>query len=285
VLGIFDSGFGGLSVLRAIRKALPEHDMMYLGDSARTPYGTRSREIVTRYTKECCLYLFERGCHLIVLACNTASAETLRELQQRWLPALRKNANFESQSAKNIIGVIRPIEEEAVLQTKNNVIGVVGTRSTVQSQAYVEELTALNPDVTVVQQACPLLVPLVEEGWERKPETRMILRKYLQPLKTRNPDLLILACTHYEALHKVFQQKMGSRCMVFHSPPILAKKLVQYLQHHPEYDKHIPRRGRTVFLTTGDTERFSEIGERFYGKIVDTVENVEVENVFPCQNI
>ena len=276
MLGIFDSGFGGLTILKAIREVLPKQGIVYLGDSARTPYGDRSREVVTRYTKECCELLFARGCHLIVLACNTASAETLRELQQQWLPELRESTKHQAPNPKNIIGVVRPLAEEAVLHTKNNRIAVVGTRSTVESGTYVEELKKLKAGVTVIQQACPLLVPLVEEGWERKPEARKILRTYLASVKSANPDVLILGCTHYETLHALFEQNMGKRCLVLHSPSIVAKKLEDYLKHHPEYDATIPRNSQTIFLTTGDPIRFREVGERFYGARMDKVERVDL---------
>lgn len=270
MLGVFDSGFGGLNVLKAIRALLPDIAIVYLGDSARTPYGNRSRDIVTEYTRECCQLLFDRGCTLIVLACNTASAETLRELQQRWLPALRS-------TPRNILGVIRPLAEEAVLHTQNNVIGVVGTRSTVESGAYIEELKKLKPGVRVTQQACPLLVPLVEEGWTFKPEMRRILRAYLRPLKSRNPDVLILGCTHYEVLHPLFAREMGKRCAVLHSPTLVARKLFDYLKRHPEYG--IPTTGETLFLTTGDPGRFAEIGARFYGGDIGHAEKV---SLFSC---
>jgi glutamate racemase len=271
VLGVFDSGCGGLTVLRAIRGLLPDRAVMYLGDSARLPYGERSREEVTRYTQECCTALFERGCSLIVLACNTASADTLRELQREWLPAFAKAS---AGRPRNVIGVIRPLAEEAVLRTQNNRIAVVGTRSTVASGAYERELKKLRPGVTVIQHACPLLVPLIEEGFLDQPETRRILRRYLRPVKAHNPDVLILGCTHYEALHPLFARKMGRRCAVLHSPQIVAEKLREYLARHPEYDEAIPRTGEIHFLTTGDPARFAEGGERFYGAALRQVEQV-----------
>ena len=280
MLGVFDSGFGGLTVLRAVRDVLPDCAIMYLGDTARAPYGDRSRETVTEFTKECCTLLFERGCNLIVLACNTASADTLRELQQNWLPSLRQVSGFRFQVSDgrplNILGVVRPLAEEAVFRTKTGRIAVVGTRSTIASEAYIRELTHLKPGVTVTSQACPLLVPLVEEGWEHKPETRKILRTYLRSLKSANPDVLILGCTHYEVLHPVFQNMMGKRCAVLHSPTIVARKLRKYLAAHPEYDEAIPRTGETIVLTTGNPERFAQLGSRFYGRRIAKVEHVRL---------
>lgn len=272
MLGVFDSGVGGLNVLAAIRKRLPGHSILYLGDSARTPYGNRSREIITRYTAECCFHLFERGCTLIVLACNTASAETLRTLQQEWLPRIRKRFN----RPLNIIGVIRPLAEEAVKITRSGRIAVVGTRSTIESKTYDKELTALRDDVRVLSRACPLLVPLVEEGWVDKPETRRILRTYLLPLKAENPDVLILGCTHYEAMRHLFRAKMGNRCTVLSTPSIVSEKLEAYLARHPEYAMSLE--GRVTFLTTGDPARFAEIGSRFYG---DGMENVARATLLP----
>lgn len=270
MLGLFDSGVGGLNVLAAVREVLPDAATVYLGDSARTPYGNHSREVITRYTKECCHFLFEQGCTLIVLACNTASAETLRILQQEWLPELRQKIK----RPINIIGVIRPLAEEAVRRTKSGCIGVVGTRSTVESKTYIEELKVLRPDVRVVQKACPLLVPLVEEGWIEKPETKKILRTYLASLKAENPDVLILGCTHYESMHHLFQKKMGRRCEVLSSPMIIARTLSDYLARHPEYD--ISRGGTLRFLTTGDPDRFREIGSRFFKTRIPKVEKIEV---------
>lgn len=270
MIGVFDSGAGGLTILGAIRDKLPDLSITYLGDSARTPYGTRSREIVTKYTKECCRFLFDRGCNLIILACNTASADTLRELQQNWLPELRKNYMRHI----NIIGVVRPLVEESVILTKNKCIGVVGTRSTVESGAYIEEIGKLDSSIRVVQQACPLLVPLIEEGWIKKPETRRIVRVYLQSIKSNNPDVLILGCTHYEALHAIFRQKMGKQCRVLNSPSVVAERLKSYLVRHPEYK--IERSGEVKFLTTGNPDRFAEIGSGFYRERIFGVKKVEV---------
>ena len=188
MLGIFDSGVGGLNVLTAIRSLMPDLQMTYLGDNARAPYGNRSREAITTFTKECCSFLFDQGCTLIILACNTASAGTLRTLQQEWLPTLKK----ERRKEVNILGVIRPLSEIAIECTRNGCIGVVGTRSTVFSGAYLEELSALRPDVRVVQQACPLLVPLVEAGEHNSKAAVLILKNYLAPLFKNNIDTLWL---------------------------------------------------------------------------------------------
>jgi glutamate racemase len=280
MLGVFDSGVGGLTVLSAIRSVLPDLPVTYLGDSARMPYGNHERSIITQYTKECCALLFDRGCSLIVLACNTASAETLRELQQEWLPMLNRDG-----TQRNILGVIRPLAEGAVealehrlkgrhSSHKSECIGVVGTRSTTTSETYVEELKALRPEVRVIQQACPLLVPLVEEQWHTKPEARKILKTYLGHLKSHNPNVLILGCTHYEALHSQFSEMMGRRCLVLHSPTIVSSKLAAYLTRHPEYAMH--GSGVMHILTTGDPVRFAQVGSQFFGSQLPEAEKVTI---------
>jgi glutamate racemase len=171
---------------------------------------------------------------------------------------------------------VRPLAEEAAALTKTNRIAVVGTRSTIESGTYIEELKKLKPEIAVIQQACPLLVPLVEEGYERKPETRKILRTYLAPVKSANPDVLILGCTHYEALRHLFEQNMGRKCKVLDSPLIVAEKLKKYLERHPEYASHLSHGGKVQFLTTGDPKRFKEVGERFYGGKMGEVKRVMI---------
>jgi glutamate racemase len=197
MIGIFDSGYGGLTVFKEIKKLLPQYSYIYLGDNLRAPYGGRSQEAVYQFTEQAVDFLFKQGCQLVIIACNTASAEALRKLQQEWLPKHYPN--------NHVLGVIRPVVEEAVKQSKSGKIGVVGTKATVESQSYVKELKKQKTDVEVVQQACPLLVPLVEEGWLKKPETRMIIKKCLRPLKDHQIDILILGCTHYPLLMKEFE--------------------------------------------------------------------------------
>lgn len=269
VLGIFDSGFGALAVLRGVREVLPDHDILCLSDSARCPYGDRDGTTIEQWTREGCELLFQRGARLIVLACNTGSSEALRALQQEWLPTLKLGQ-------VNIIGIVRPIAEEATARTHTGRIGVIGTRFTVGSGIYEEEVQRLRPDATVRAVACPLLVPLVEEGWAEKPETRSIVRKYLLPLKSWNPDVLIPGCTHYNVLRRLIQRKMGRRCTVLDVPRTVVAKLQDYLQRHPEYDRQIDRQGRTAFLTTGDTDRFRDVGSRIYGRAIPGVERVSL---------
>src|SRR3989344_3842504 len=174
MIGIFDSGIGGLTITKEVLRQLPKYQLLYLGDTARTPYGNRSQELIYKFTKQAVDYLFKQGCQLIIIACNTASAEALRKIQQEWLPSHYPD--------RKVLGVIRPVAEEAAKVSRFGRVGVVGTRGTVVSGAYERELKALRPDITVYQQACPLLVPLVEEGWQDRPETMKIISNYLRPL-------------------------------------------------------------------------------------------------------
>ncbi len=213
MIGVFDSGFGGLTILSAFIKKLPAYDYLYLGDSARTPYGSKSQEVIYTYTRQAVRFLFERGCRMIILACNTASTKALRKIQQEWLPA-----NFPD---RRVLGVVIPLAESAVESTRYGRIGVIGTQATIESKVYEEELRKLKTDLKIYGQACPLLVPLVEEGWVRRPEANMILKKYLFRLKRKNIDTLILGCTHYGFLEKDIIRIMGKNCRVLNGPEII----------------------------------------------------------------
>lgn len=269
MIGVFDSGFGGLTILKEFLKLLPEYDYVYLGDNARAPYGNRSHETLKKFTEDGVRYLFNKGCPLVIIACNTASAQVLRELQEELLrqPGITN---------KKILGVIKPISEEAVKLTHNRHIGIVGTRSTVNSQSYNTELQHLKPDVRVYSQACPLLVPLIEEGWINKPETKMILKKYLRPLKSCNVDTLILGCTHYPFLIKEFKRIMGKKVKVPHPGEIVAKSLKDYLHRHTEIEKLLSKEGTRTFLTTDSPERFKTTGKNLLKIDMQKVEKVEL---------
>jgi len=267
MIGIFDSGFGGLTIFKEIKKALPQYSYIYLGDSLRAPYGGRSQSSIYQFSEEAVSYLFKQGCELIIIACNTASTEALRKLQPEWLPA-----NYPD---RRILGVIRPLAEAAAKVSRFGRIGVVGTRATVESKAYDRELKRLRPEIKVVQRACPLLVPLVEEGWLKKPETRMIIKKYLRPLKDQQIDTLILGCTHYPLLMKEFVSLGGKRVKVLEAPKIVAQKLVDYLKRHPEIENKIKKGREVKYLTTGDPKKFDELGSRFLGSRIKS-EKVEL---------
>ncbi len=280
MIGVFDSGLGGLTVLKEYLKLLPDYRYIYLGDNARAPYGDRPHETLKLYTEQAVNYLFRQGCHLIVLACNTASSQVLRELQKEYLVEPKV-------IDKKILGVILPLAEHAVKVTRSGRIGVVGTRSTIGAGSYDREIKKINPSLQVFGQPCPLLVPLIEENWHHRPETRMILKKYLHPLKNRNIDTLILGCTHYPFLHKEFVRIMGKNVKVPHAGKIVAESLKDYLSRHPEIEKLLQKNtspsGRRespsvdcTFLTTGDPERFREIGSRFLGYPIKDVSKVDI---------
>ncbi len=245
MIGIFDSGVGGLTVLKSLIDRLPQYNYLYLGDTARAPYGNRSQELVYQFTEQAVDFLFQQGCQLVILACNTVSAKALRQIQQEWLPKAYPD--------RRVLGVIRPIAEEAVKLTQNNRVAVIGTRGTIDSNIYAEELKALKPDITVVQKPCPLLVPLVEEGKIKTAETKRILKSYLQGLKTKNVDTLILGCTHFSALEKSIVQIMGSKRKILNTGQVIAAKLEDYLQRHPEVESKLPKDSKYKLLFTDPT--------------------------------
>jgi glutamate racemase len=263
MIGVFDSGYGGLTVLKAFLEKLPEYDYLYLGDSARAPYGNKSLKVVYEYTRQAVEYLFDRGAVLIILACNTASVKALRKIQQEWLPL--------HQADKRVLGVVIPLAEAAVESSRRGRIGVIGTRATVESRVFEQELHKLKSGLTVFERACPLLVPLVEEGWVGRPETNSILKKYVRPLKSTAIDTLILGCTHYPFLKKDIERIMGKNCRVLDAPAIVADKLGDYLIRHPEIEGRLSRRASRIFCTTDDPERFKTFGEQFLGRKIPEV--------------
>jgi len=262
MLGIFDSGLGGLTITKEILESLPEYQIVYFGDTAHLPYGNRSQKIIYQLTQRAVDFLFEQGAELIIIACATASAEALRKIQQEYLPKKYKG------TGKNVLGVIRPLVEQAVKVTKNKRVGVVGTRGTVNSKAFVKEIRKLDPKMEIYQKACPLLVPLIEEAWTKKPETKMILRKYLIPLKQKQVDTLILGCTHYPLLYREFVRKMGKRCKVLNTGEVVARSLVNYLKRHPEIEKKLKKGDKHRFFVSDITPHFSEIASKWLGRKV-----------------
>ncbi len=256
MIGIFDSGFGGLTIFKEIEKELPYYDYIYLGDNARAPYGNHSQEIIYEYTKQGLEYLFKQGCHLVILACHTASAEALSKIQKEYLPQYQQ---------KNVLGVIRPLIEEASELTKNKIIAVMGTKSTVLSNAYPKELKEKNSSIKTKQKACPLLVPLIEENCEKRVETKMILKKYIKSLKSYNPDIVILGCTHYGFLGKQIEKYFGKNIKVLNSGIIVAKKLREYLRKHKDLVKESKNKKR-IFLTTDNNIIFNKAATKFLGR-------------------
>lgn len=269
MIAIFDSGFGGLTIFKEIKKLLPQYDYIYLGDSLRTPYGGRSKEAIYKFSLEAVEFLFKKGIQLIIIACHSASALALRKLQQDYL--------VYNHPDRKILGVVRPLVEQAVKATRYGRIGVVGTLATISSSAFQKELNHLKNDLQLFAKACPLLVPLIEEGWDKRPETRMILKKYLRPLKQQKIDTLILGCTHYPILFKDFKRLMGKNCQVLNSGEIVAQSLINYLKRHPEIEKKLSKNKNYQFLTTDNKERFERLGSRFLGESI-RAELVELVN-------
>jgi len=269
MIGLFDSGYGGLTVLEPLLRILPKYDYIYLGDNARAPYGARTPQTVQKYSEQAIEYLFEHGAKLILVACNTATATSIRYLQQKYLrdPKI---------TDKKILGVIKPLVEYAVEKTQCNRVSVVGTKNTVRSNAYAIEIQNLNHNIQVFSQSCPLLVPFIEENWHKKPEAKSILKKYLRPLKSKNTDIMILGCTHYPLMYKNFVQYMGKQVDVPHPGEIVANSLVHYLQRHPEIEKLLGRHGTCEYLTTDSAESFKEFGNRNLSLGINEVKQVKL---------
>lgn len=262
-IGVFDSGYGGLTVLKEIVKELPEYDYIYLGDNARTPYGTRSFETVYQYTLECVQHLFSLGCRLIILACNTASAKALRTIQQNDLPKI--NPNY------RVLGVIRPSAEVIGDLSNTKHLGVLATRGTVNSQSYAIEIEKFFPEATVNQLACPMWVPLVENGEYDNEGTDFFVKKYVDQLiaADNNIDTILLACTHYPLLLDKIKKQVPPNVTVITQGGIIAKSLKNYLQRHPEIDVMCSKEGKLDFLTTDSAEDFSRQATIFFGKSLE----------------
>ncbi|MFH0838499.1 MAG: glutamate racemase [Patescibacteria group bacterium] len=275
MIGIFDSGFGGLTVMKEYLKKYPEFDYVYLGDQANAPYGPHSKERVEALTLKNIDFLAKKGCKLIIVACNTASADALRVVQQKY------------KGKPVILGVIVPAVEAALKQSRFGNIGVIGTSGVIKSGAYERELAKYGvlyaptdkrarpaeAGVKVYPQACPLLVPLIEEGLLNHPATRMILKNYLRPLKNANIDTLILGCTHYPMLQKEIARMMGKNCIVISSAKVAVDAIEPYFKAHPDLFKKLSKKGGRQYLTTDCPERFAEIGGRFLG------EKIKVEKI------
>ncbi|MFP4474735.1 MAG: glutamate racemase [Desulfatibacillaceae bacterium] len=245
MIGIFDSGIGGLTVVRSIMGLFPDSDICYFGDTARTPYGTKSPETVRQYAVENTELLLERGAKLVVCACNSASSVGARTLQETFdVP---------------MIEVITPAVARAAATPKCRAVGVIGTRATVGSGVYEAKIGEIAPQVRVYSRACPLLVPLVEEGWLNRPETRMIVKKYLHPLKTRQVDALILGCTHYPVLKDMIARRMGKRVRIIDSSVAVAGSLRDLVEEKPEFRDALGRSGNLDILVSDVTDQFARV--------------------------
>lgn len=261
-IGIFDSGYGGLTVFKKIVNLLPYYDYIYFGDNARAPYGTRSFDTIYRYTLECTQKLFALDCALIILACNTASAKALRTIQQVDL--------VHYPSYYRVLGVIRPTVEEIGHITRTRRVGILATPGTVQSNSYLLEINNLYPDIEVYQQACPMWVPLVENGEYHTPGADYFVEQCIEKLLAQNSDIdtIILGCTHYPILLDTIRKFISPEIQVLSQGPIVAKKLADYLNRHSSLEQVISRGGTTTFFTTDRTEDFDAKSSLFFGKEV-----------------
>ena len=259
-IGIFDSGFGGLTVLREIEKILPQYDFLYLGDNAHAPYGSRSFEIVYAYTLDAVQWLFNQGCHLVILACNTASAKALRSIQQKDLPRIAPD--------RRVLGVIRPVTELVGEMTRTGHVGILATAGTVASQSYVIEIKKYFPGVVVVQEACPMWVPLVENDESDSEGADYFIKQHIHRLLAADPhiDTIILGCTHYPLLQRKIRSYLSTDIMVVSQGEIVAQRLADYLDRHPEIADRCSQGQRRDFCTTETPEVFDRSAALFYGR-------------------
>ena len=263
-IGIFDSGYGGLTILKSITHLLPEYDYIYLGDNARAPYGNRSYETVYQYTLEAVDWFFKQGCSLIILACNTASAKALRSIQQNNLAAYGPD--------KRVLGVIRPTAEIAGNYTRSKNIGVLGTIGTIKSESYKIEINKFFPDIKVFQQACPMWVPLIENGEHESNGANYFVKEYLDALFEQSSciDTILLGCTHYPLLKNKIQDFLPENVTIIDQSDIVAKSLSAYLKRHSKIEKQCSKEGTISFFTSDNTESFNQLAEQFYGSKVDS---------------
>lgn len=266
-IGIFDSGYGGLTVFDKIREAMPDYDYIYLGDNARSPYGPRSFEVVYRFTRQAVMKLFAEGCQLVILACNTASAKALRTIQQRDLPRLAPD--------RRVLGVIRPTVERMDRISSTKHIGIVGTSGTISSQSYSLEIEKMFPHITVTGEACPMWVPLVENNEFDSAGADFFVKRHLDHILSLDPqiDTLVLGCTHYPLLIDKIKHYLPPGITLFAQGEYVAASLKDYLNRHPEMNCRLTRRGECRFLTTESADKFSEAASVFL------TDPIEVEQI------
>lgn len=262
-IGVFDSGYGGLTILDGIRRRLPQYDYLYLGDNARAPYGFHSFEVVYRYTLQAVKALFSQGCHLVILACNTASAKALRTIQQNDLEGL--------DPTRRVLGVIRPTVEAVGQLTRSRHVGILGTEGTIRSESYNMEIRKLNPDITVSGMACPMWVPLVENNEYNSPGADYFVKKRIDGILQLDPliDTLILGCTHYPLLLQKIKQFTPKGIHLVPQGQYVAESLADYLVRHPEMEQQCTRGGQCRYLTTESGERFGECASMFLDQRVE----------------
>lgn len=263
MIGIFDSGVGGLTVVREIFKILPEYQIVYFGDTAHLPYGTKSKEAIERYSLASLQFLLNQGAKVIVIACHTASALATDTLKKKF-PKI------------SIFDVVEPGIRQALGITKNKKIGIIGTSATIRSKSHEKALLALNQEIEVTSKACPLFVPLVEEGWLKRPETKKIARYYLRPLKLKQIDTLILACTHYPLLYDIISGYMGQRVKLIDPAHEVAKELKEFFDQHKNIAQTLIKGKNHKFFVSDVPYKFKELSKRCLGKVVK-VEQVKIE--------
>lgn len=256
-IGVFDSGYGGLTILAELREKLPQYDYLYFGDNARAPYGTRSFDVVYEFTLQAVQELFDRGCHLVILACNTASAKALRTIQQKDLPQIAPN--------RRVLGVIRPSTEIIGSFSKSKRIGVLATQGTVISNSYIIEIGKFSPESKVVQQACPMWVPLIENNEHETEAGKEFIRKDVEEILRKDDkiDVLVLGCTHYPVLKSYIESIVPTHVKVVAQGGIVADSLVSYLDRHPEIEVNCLKNGTVSYLTSENTDEFDEKASHF----------------------
>ena len=263
-IGVFDSGYGGLTILKEIRKRLPQYSYIYLGDNARAPYGTRSFEIVYEFTLQAVKKLFEQGCHLVILACNTASAKALRSIQQNDLPKI--------DPSRRVLGVIRPTIEALSSVSKTNHVGLLATEGTVASHSYALELEKFSPQMSITEHACPMWVPLVENNEALSPGADFFVKKDLEILMSEDPliDTIVLGCTHYPILLEKIKKFTHKNVGILSQGKLVAESLEDYLFRHPEIETKCEKRKECIFLTTENTDKFNSMASVFLGENVNS---------------
>ena len=268
-IGVFDSGYGGLTVLEEIKKLLPNYDFTYLGDNARAPYGNRSYDVIYGFTLEAVKYLFKQGCPLVIIACNTASAKALRSIQQTDLNQIAPT--------NRVLGVIRPSTEEIGMLTQTNHVGILGTTGTIQSQSYEIELEKFSPQIKITQHACPMWVPLIENNEHNSVPGKMFIEADVKALLKQDSqiDTVLLACTHYPVIKNQIQDILGKDIKVVSQGPIVAEKLQSYLIRHPEIESRITKYGSIRYLTTENNLVFDKKAGQFLNQIINS-EHVEI---------
>lgn len=253
-IGVFDSGLGGLTIFNSLLKNLPEYNYVYLGDNARVPYGNRSQEVIYQFTKEAIDFLVKKNCLLIIIACNTSTATSLKKIQIEYIPK-----NYPNIKA---LGVIKPAVEE-LEEKKYRRIGIIGTKATINSKAILREINKVLPKTVVFQQACPLLVPYIEDSSRNKKILNLILNEYLAPLKNEKIEALLLGCTHYEIIQKDIEKIIGKKTRVISESKPVSEKLKQYLKKHPQLDKKLSKKRKVEYFFTDPKSDYKKLMKLF----------------------